>query len=187
MASHSGRINVLYPVQRAKIERVGLLNDFSLSIIRLPTQLTVPTPPFKAQPPPSAATHSMAPRGSYCGAHSTRVSSRLFPDASTRPYCPEALFLFFSRKLSLPLCAQLIAQHNEDQSAAVSDAKTSLHRAKEADSFTYHHLLVDLSVVFLESWSYLRSQDTSTIVVELSSQAPCSHPTSWRPGASAAQ
>ena len=26
----------------------------------------------------------------------TRVSSRLFPDAATRPYCPEALFLFFS-------------------------------------------------------------------------------------------
>ena len=76
----------------------------------------------------------------------TRVSSRLFPDTSTRPYCPEALFLFFSGKLSLPLCAQLIAQHNEDQSAAVSDAKTSFHRAKEADSFTYHRLLVDLSV-----------------------------------------
>ena len=83
----------------------------------------------------------MAPRGG-----ATRVSSRLFPDASTRPYCPEALFLFFSGKLSLPLCAQLIAQHKEDQSAAVSDAKTSFHRAKEADSFTYHRLLVDLSV-----------------------------------------
>ena len=76
----------------------------------------------------------------------TRVSSRLFPDASTRPYCPEALFLFFSGKLSLPLCAQLIAQHKEDEPAAVSAAKTSFHRAKEADSFTYHRLLVDLPV-----------------------------------------
>ena len=76
----------------------------------------------------------------------TRVSSRLFPDASTRPYCLEALFLFFSGKLSLPLCARLIAQHQEDQPEAVSEAKTSFHRAKEADSFTYHRLHVDLPV-----------------------------------------
>ena len=34
-----------------------------------------------------------------------RVSSRLFPDPATRSYCPEALFLFFSGKLSLPQCA----------------------------------------------------------------------------------
>ena len=63
---------------------------------------------------------------------------RLFPDAATRPYCPEALFLFFSGKLSLPLCARLIAQHQEDQPEAVAEAKTSFHKAKEADSFTYH-------------------------------------------------
>ena len=74
----------------------------------------------------------------------TRVSSRPFPDAATRPYSPEALFLFFSGKLSLPLCARLIAQHQEDQPEAVSEAKTSFHRAKEADSFTYHRLQVDL-------------------------------------------
>ena len=55
---------------------------------------------------------------------------RLFPDAATRPYCREALFLFFSGKLSLPLCAWLIAQHQEDQPEAVSEAKTSFHRAK---------------------------------------------------------
>ena len=109
--------------------------------IRLPdptngTNTTIQSPAA----PPSAAIIRWLRGGA------TRVSSRLFPDASTRPYCPEALFLFFSGKLSLPLCAQLIAQHNEDQSAAVSDAKTSFHRAKEADSFTYHRLLVDLSL-----------------------------------------
>ena len=61
------------------------------------TQLTVTTTPYKAQPLlPSAAIIRW-----LCGG-ATRVSSRLFQDASTRPYCPEALFLFFSGKLSLP-------------------------------------------------------------------------------------
>ena len=102
-----------------------------------PTQLTVTTTPSPAAPPSAAIIRWL--RGG-----ATRVSSRLFPDAATRPYCPEALFLFFSGKLSLPLCARLIAQHQEDQPEAVSEAKTSFHRAKEADSFTYHRLQVDL-------------------------------------------
>ena len=102
-------------------------------------QLTVTTTP-KPSRPALRCYHSLASRGA------TRVSSRLFPDASTRPYCPEALFLFFSGKLSLPLYAQLIAQHKEDEPAAVSDAKTSFHRAKEADSFTCHRLRTDLPV-----------------------------------------
>ena len=102
------------------------------------TQLTVTTTPYKAQPlrPPLLSFDG------YAG--ELLVSSRLFPDAATRPYCPEALFLFFSGKLSLPLCARLIAQHQEDQPEAVFEAKTSFHRAKEADSFTYHRLQVDL-------------------------------------------
>ena len=68
----------------------------------------------------------------------TRVSSRLFLDAATRPCCPEALFLFFSGKLSLPLCARLHRPTpREDQPDAVSEAKTSFHRAKEAVSLEY--------------------------------------------------
>ena len=107
------------------------------------TQLTVTTTPYKAQPlrPPLLSFDGYA--GELLVSH--HASSRMpLPAHATRPYCPEALFLFFSGKLSLPLCARLIAQHQEDQPEAVSEAKTSFHRAKKADSFTYHRLQVDL-------------------------------------------
>ena len=64
--------------------------------------------------------------------------------SSRTPPLAHIAWKFFSGKLSLPLCAQFIVQHQEDQSEAVTEAKTSFHRAKETDSFTYHRLHVDL-------------------------------------------
>ena len=105
--------------------------------------------------------HSMASRGSYSSLI-TPLPGRLYPSI-----LPGSTIPVFQRQTQPSSMRPAHPQHKEDEPAAVSDAKTSFHRAKEADSFTYHRLLVDLSVVFLESWSYLRSQDTSTIVVEL--------------------
>ena len=106
--------------------------------IRLPDPTDGHNNAIQSPATPLRCYHSMTTRGSYSCLNTP------LPDAATRPYCPEALFLFFSCKLSLLLCARLIAQHQEDQPDAVSEAKTSFHRAKEADSFTYHRLQVDL-------------------------------------------
>ena len=64
------------------------------------TQLTVTRTPYKTL-------LLRPPRLTFDGYEGELLmSSRLFLDATTRPYCPEALFLFFSRKLSLPLCVK---------------------------------------------------------------------------------
>ena len=104
------------------------------------TQLTVTTTPYKAQPlrPPLLSFDGYA--GDLLVSH--HASSRMpLPAHTARKHCS----CFLAANLSLPLCARLIAQHQEDQPEAVSEAKTSFHRAKEADSFTYHRLQVPAS------------------------------------------
>ena len=74
----------------------------------------------------------MATRGSY-SCLITPLPGRRYP-----PILPGSTVPVFQRQTQPSLCARLIAQHQEDQPEAVSEAKTSFHRAKEVDSFTYH-------------------------------------------------
>ena len=101
------------------------------------TQLTVTTTPYKAQPlrPPLLSFDGYAEELLVSHHASSRTP---LPAHTARKHCS-----CFSAANSA-FCARLIAQHQEDQPEAVSEAKTSFHRAKEADSFTYHRLQVHL-------------------------------------------
>ena len=74
-----------------------------------------------------------------------RVSARLFPKPSTRPDCPEALFQFFSGKLTLSQCAQLIEQHLSDAQDAVNEAKRTFNINKDVGGYRYVRLKYDPS------------------------------------------
>ena len=80
----------------------------------------------------------MAPRGSYSSLI-TPLPGRRYP-----PILPGSTVPVFQWQTQPSPMRPAHRPTPRRQPEAVSEAKTSFHRAKEADSFTYHRLQVDL-------------------------------------------